>query len=227
MTEQSRAIAIDLRGRTPPRFIAVEGAIGVGKTTLARKLAASLGHAILLEDADNNPFLSRFYRNRKRAALATQLSFLLQRARKLRELGEDGRPAPARVADFLIQKDVLFAKLNLDPDEFHLYQQVYQQLSIDPPKPDLVIYLQASTDVLRSRIDTRGLTMERSISRAYLQRLNEVYSEFFLYYDDAPLLIVNASEIDLANSTADYKDLVDYLLDVRSGRHYFNPTISR
>jgi deoxyadenosine/deoxycytidine kinase len=104
---------------------------------------------------------------------------------------------------------------------------VYRQLTIDAPRPDLVIYLQAPTDVLLARIDNRGLAMERHIEREYLERLNEVYSEFFLYYDDAPLLIVNASEIDLANNAADYTDLVNYLLDIRSGRHYFNPTFFR
>ena len=131
---------------------------------------------------------------------------------------------PVRVADFLIEKDELFARINLESDEFQLYQKVYQQLTIDAPKPDLVIYLQASTDVLLSRIDSRGIAYEQGINRSYLERLNEVYSEFFLYYDDAPLLIVNASEIDLADSEEDYKHLVDYLLDIRSGRHYFNPT---
>jgi len=131
------------------------------------------------------------------------------------------------VADFLMEKDPLFARINLDKDEYQLYEKVYQQLTINAPKPDLVVYLQASTDVLLSRIDNRGLAIERGIDRRYLERLNEVYSEFFLYYDGAPLLIVNANEIDLANSTADYQDLVNYLLDIRSGRHYFNPTFFR
>ena len=126
-----------------------------------------------------------------------------------------------------MQKDHLFAKVNLDQDEFQLYEKIWQQLAIGMPRPDLVIYLQAETDVLLSRIERRGLAMERAIDSTYLERLNQVYSEFFLYYDDAPLLIVNVSEIDLVNSTADYKNLVDYLLDIRSGRHYFNPTSFR
>lgn len=133
----------------------------------------------------------------------------------------------ARVADFLIDKDPLFARINLDRDEYQLYEKVYQQLAINAPKPDLVLYLQVSTDVLLARIDNRGLAFERSIDRGYLERLSEVYSGFFLYYDDAPLLIVNASEIDLANNAADYQDLVNYLLDIRSGRHCFNPTFCR
>ena len=221
---ETRAINIELKGRTPPAFIAVEGPIGVGKTTLAKRLATSFNYTTLLEDAEDNPFLEKFYRNQEQAALATQLFFLFQRVQKIQDLRQTDIFEPVRVADFLMEKDPLFARVNLERDEFQLYEKVYQQLTIDAPKPDLVIYLQASTDVLLSRIDHRGLAYEKGIDRDYLERLNEVYSEFFLYYDDAPLLIVNASEIDLANSVDDYKDLVDYLLDIRSGRHYFNPT---
>ncbi len=222
--EQSGAINIDLKGRTPPAFIAVEGPIGVGKTTLTKRLAASFNYQMLLEEAEENPFLEKFYRNRKQAALATQLFFLFQRAQKIQDLRQADIFEPVRVSDFLIEKDPLFARINLDSDEFQLYEKVYHQLTIDAPKPDLVIYLQASTDVLLSRIENRGIGFEQSINRDYLERLNEVYSEFFLYYDDAPLLIVNASEIDLVHGDGDYQHLVDYLLDIRSGRHYFNPT---
>jgi deoxyguanosine kinase len=217
-------INIDLKGRTPPAFIAVEGPIGVGKTILAKKLAASFNYNTLLEDAEDNPFLEKFYRNRQQAALATQLFFLFQRAQKIQDMRQADIFEPVRISDFLIEKDPLFARINLERDEFQLYEKVYQQLTIDAPRPDLVIYLQASTDVLLSRIDSRGLPFEQGIERDYLERLNEVYSEFFLYYDSAPLLIVNASEIDLVNGETDYRQLVDYLLDIRSGRHYFNPT---
>jgi deoxyguanosine kinase len=223
----TRTITVELKGRTPPTFIAVEGSIGVGKTTLAKKLAASFNYTTLLEDAEENPFLERFYRSREQVALATQLFFLFQRAQKIQDMRQTDIFEPTRVADFLMEKDPLFARINLDRDEYQLYDKVYQQLTINAPKPDLVVYLQASTDVLLSRIENRGLAIERSIDRRYLERLNEVYSEFFLYYDGAPLLIVNANEIDLANSTADYQDLVNYLLDIRSGRHYFNPTFFR
>lgn len=224
MNREAEAINIDLRGRKPPPFIAVEGPIGVGKTTLAMRLAASFNYQTLLEEAEENPFLEKFYRNGKQVALATQLFFLFQRAQKIQDLRQADIFEPVRVADFLIEKDPLFARLNLDSDEFQLYEKVYQRLTIDAPRPDLVIYLQASTDVLLSRIQNRGVPYEQVIGRDYLERLNEVYSEFFLYYDGAPLLIVNASEIDLANGDSDYRHLVDYMLDIRSGRHYFNPT---
>jgi deoxyadenosine/deoxycytidine kinase len=179
---------------------------------------------MLLEEAHQNPFLERFYGNQRHAALATQLFFLFQRAQKINDLRQGDIFADCRVSDFLIEKDPLFARVNLDSDEFQLYQRVYEQLRIEPPTPDLVIYLQAPTDILLDRIHQRGIAHERAIERDYLERLNEVYSEFFLYYDEAPLLIVNASEIDLARGEDDYRHLVDYLLDIRSGRHYFNPT---
>lgn len=213
-----------LRDRQPPGYIAVEGPIGVGKTTLTRRLAETFNYETLLEDAQDNPFLERFYRNRREAALATQLFFLFQRAQKIQQLRQAELFSPVRVADFLIDKDPLFARVNLDRDEFELYEKVFQKLTIDAPKPDLVIYLQAPVNVLQERIEQRGIAAERAIDRSYLEQLNEVYSEFFLYYDGSPLLIVNASMIDLARSDSDYEQLVDYLLDIRSGRHYFNPT---
>ncbi|MCX2983085.1 deoxynucleoside kinase [Halieaceae bacterium IMCC14734] len=215
---------IDLRGRSLPAYIAVEGPIGVGKTTLTKRLAESFNYQTLLEQAEDNPFLERFYQNQKQSALATQLFFLFQRAQQIQDLRQSDIFEPVRVADFLIEKDPLFARITLDSDEFQLYEKIYNQLTIDAPRPDLVIYLQASTDVLLSRIQNRGIGYEKRISREYLESLNEVYSEFFLYYDGAPLLIVNASDIDLVGGDRDYQQLVDYMLDIRSGRHYFNPT---
>jgi len=224
VTQDVKLPGLDLRGRTPPAFIAVEGAIGVGKTTLAKRLAETFNYQALLEKAEENPFLERFYQNRKQGALATQLFFLFQRAQQIQDMRQSDIFEPVRVSDFLIEKDPLFARINLDSDEYQLYEKVFQQLTIDAPQPDLVIYLQASTDVLLSRIENRGVGFEQHISRAYLESLNEVYSEFFLYYDGAPLLIVNASEIDLVTGEKDYQHLVDYMLDIRNGRHYFNPT---
>ncbi len=224
MNPSSDQETLDLRGRTPPPYIAIEGPIGVGKTTLARRLAALFNYQMLLEDAHENPFLNRFYENRREAALATQLFFLFQRTQKIQDLRQQDIFEPVRVADFLIEKDPLFARINLDPDEYQLYEKVYRQLTIDAPKPDLVIYLQASPDRLLERIERRGIASEQNIDRVYLEELNEVYSDFFLYYDAAPLLIVNANEIDLARGDRDFLQFVDYLLDIRSGRHYFNPT---
>ncbi|PID55179.1 MAG: deoxynucleoside kinase [Gammaproteobacteria bacterium] len=215
---------IDLKGRQPPAFIAVEGPVGVGKTTLASKLAHTFNYQALLENTGENPFLEGFYRNARQNALSTQLFFLFQRLQTIADYRQADLFNPVHVADFLIEKDPLFARLVLNRDEYELYEKIYQQLVIDAPKPDLVIYLQAPADVLLRRIRQRGVPYEQNIDLKYLQQLNEVYSEFFLYYDTAPLLIVNASEIDLTSNERDYNHLVDYLLDIRSGKHYFNPT---
>ena len=223
MTERTTA-PVDLRGRTPQPYIAVEGPIGVGKTTLAKRLAELFDYQLLLEDAHENPFLNKFYENRRQNALATQLFFLFQRVQKMDDLKQQDMFKPLRIADFLIDKDPIFAQVNLDPDEFELYQKVYSQMTVDAPTPDLVIYLQASVDRLLERIDRRGIASERTISRQYLEELNEVYSEFFLYYDAAPLLIVNANQLDLVNRQEDFAQLVDYALDIKAGRHYYNPT---
>ena len=224
MTETTTA-PVDLRGRTPQPYIAVEGPIGVGKTTLARRLAELFDYQLLLEDAHENPFLNKFYENRRQNALATQLFFLFQRVQKMDDLKQQDLFKPLRIADFLIDKDPIFAQVNLDQDEFELYRKVFSQMTVDAPTPDLVIYLQASVDRLLERIDRRGIASERTISRQYLEELNEVYSEFFLYYDAAPLLIVNANQLDLVNRQEDFAQLVDYALDIKAGRHYYNPTL--
>ena len=225
--DDSNKSALDdiVRGRNIPQLITVEGPIGVGKTSLAKKLADSFNYETLLEAAEENPFLESFYKNRRQNALATQLFFLLQRAQQIQNMRQKDLFSPVHVADFLIEKDRLFARANLNNDEFKLYQQVYSQLTINSPKPDLVIYLQSPIDVLMDRIYQRGRKSEQNIERDYLELLNEAYSEFFLYYDDAPLLIVNCSEIDIINNDNDYLKLIDYLLDIQSGRHYFNTTI--
>lgn len=207
-----------------PEFIVVEGPIGVGKTTLANKLARSFGSDLLLEGANENPFLEKFYEDPKAAALPTQLFFLFQRAQQLKEMKQEDMFNPVRVADFLVEKDRLFAELTLDADELNLYEQVYSNLTIDTPQPDLVVYLQAPVEVLLDRIQKRGLKHERFIETAYLQRLCDSYVRFFYQYNDAPLLIVNAADIDFANSDADYQMLYQQITEVQSGRHYFNPT---
>lgn len=207
-----------------PAYIVIEGPIGVGKTTLANKLARSFASDLLLEGADENPFLEKFYDNPKAAALPTQLFFLLQRARQLKALNQADMFNPVRVADFLIEKDRLFAELTLDSDELDLYEQVYASLTIDIPRPDLVVYLQAPVEVLLARIQKRGLKHERYIEAAYLQRLCDSYIQFFYQYNNAPLLIVNAADIDFAHNDADYALLHQQIIEVQSGRHYFNPT---
>ncbi|WP_226666245.1 deoxynucleoside kinase [Microbulbifer aggregans] len=214
---------LDLQGKDLPRFIAVEGNIGVGKTTLAKKLAATFNYDTLLEQPEDNPFLERFYRDPKSAALPTQLHFLLQRSQQIQALRQSDLFKPVRVADFLIEKDQLFAEVTLDSDELQLYRQVFDHLTLEAPKPDLVIYLQAPLNVLQERIHKRGIAAERTISNDYLATLNEAYTNFFHYYDEAPLLIVNCAEIDIVDSHKDYLQLVEYLLNVNSGRHYYNP----
>lgn len=206
-----------------PDFIVVEGPIGVGKTSLAKRLAHSFDSELLLEGADENPFLERYYKKPGEAALPTQLFFLFQRARQMQELRQQDLFQPVRVADFLIEKDRLFAELTLQDDEFDLYEQVYANMTIDAPIPDLVIYLQAPVEVLLQRINKRGIDAERRISSSYLQRLVDGYTNFFYQYTAAPLLIVNASEIDLVNSSQDYDLLLEQVQNIRSGRHYFNP----
>ena len=214
---------MDLNIGTQPRFIAVEGPVGVGKTSLAKRLAETFNYDTLLEKTADNPFLTRFYQDRKAAALPTQLHFLLQRAEQIEELRQGDMFQPLRIADFLMDKDPLFAQVTLDDDELRLYQNVYDQLAIDRPTPDLVIYLQAPSEVLMERLNRRGVAMERNIEKGYLNALNEAYQQFFHYYEEAPLLIVNATEINPINNDQDYRNLVQYLLTIKTGRHYYNP----
>lgn len=206
-----------------PRFIAVEGPIGVGKTSLTKRLAETFNYELLLENAEENPFLDRFYQNPRQHALATQLFFLFQRAQQIADSRQSDLFEPVRVSDFLIDKDRLFAELNLEKDEYELYHKVYQHFVIDAPKPDLVIYLQAPTEVLLQRIQKRGIPSEQMIESEYLNQLNRAYTEFFHYYSDSKLLIVNSAEIDLVANDEDYEQLVTYILSLPNGTHYFNP----
>ena len=206
-----------------PRYIVVEGPIGVGKTSLVKRLAATLGSEVLLEEAEANPFLERFYQNPRQAALPTQLFFLLQRARQMQAVRQTDMFQSGRVSDFLMEKDRLFAEVTLEDDELKLYDQVYRQLTLDIPAPDLVIYLQAPVEILLARIARRGLGYEKLIESAYLQRLVDAYARFFHHYVAAPLLIVNAAAANFVDNDKDYNALVEHVHARRSGRHYLNP----
>ena len=207
-----------------PRYIVVEGPIGAGKTALAKRLAQSLSAELILEEALENPFLERFYREGKSAALPTQMFFLFSRARQIEQLRQTDMFATVRVCDYLFAKDRLFAELNLDSDELALYEQIADKLAVEAPVPDLVIYLQASVDVLFERIDRRGIGFEKMIDRAYLEQLTDIYARFFHAYNDGPLLIVNASQIDPVSNDADYEQLFRQIERTTGGRHFFNPT---
>lgn len=206
-----------------PGYIVVEGPIGVGKTSLARRLAQSFDTELLLERVDENPFLERFYKDPKNAALPTQLFFLFQRTQQMQALRQGDMFRPVRVSDFLMEKDRLFAQLTLDDAELRLYEQAYQLMALDAPHPDLVIYLQAPVPVLLERIQRRNRGYEQQISGDYLQQLVESYTRFFHQYQDAPLLIVNAAEFNPVESDMDYNALLEEVLATRSGRRYFNP----
>lgn len=205
------------------RFIVVEGPIGVGKSTLARRIAGSLGADLLLEQSTENPFLERFYRSPAQYALQTQLYFLFQRVQQLKELRQGDLFSPVRVADFMLDKDPLFARLTLDEDELFLYEQVFEQLILEVPKPDLVIFLQAPTGVLVRRIRKRGILFERNMERSFLEELSEAYTRFFLSYHDSPLLMVNAENSNFLDDDEHYALLLEQVQSVQSGRHYFNP----
>ena len=206
-----------------PGYIIVEGPIGVGKTSLARRLAQTFETDLVLEGSDENPFLERFYQDPRAGALPAQLFFLFQRARQIEAMRQADMFQPVRVADFMMEKDHLFAELTLAAEELKLYQQVYDHVTVDAPVPDLVIYLQAPVDILLKRIAKRGIRYERKIDAQYLRNLSEAYARMFLDYEAAPLLIVNAANIDLVDNEADYAALLDQVYITKKGRQYFNP----
>lgn len=209
------------------RFIVVEGPIGVGKTSLACRIGASLSADLVLEQAMQNPFLERFYRNPRAGAFPAQLYFLFQRAQQLAALKQQDLFAPVLVADYLLDKDKLFARVTLDEAEYALYEQVSAKLDVQCPTPDLVVYLQAPVDVLIERIARRGIGFEQHIERDYLTRLNEAYARFFHEYDASPLLIVNAASIDPVNNQSDYDELFAAVTRMKRGRLYYNPMRNR
>ena len=204
------------------RHIVVEGPIGVGKTTLARKLADRFGAETVLEDPSGNPVLERFYREGQRYALPTQLFFLFQRATQQRDLGQRDLFNQAIAGDFLLDKDPLFARLTLDDDELALYQQIFDSLRPQAPTPDLVIYLQAQPDTLVERVRKRGIAMEADISETDLRALVESYSRFFYHYEAAPLMIVNTERLNPIDREDDFAMLVRQITELRGRRSFFN-----
>ena len=206
-----------------PKYIAIEGPIGVGKTTLAHKIAETFNYDVFLEQPAENPFLKSFYRNPKQSALATQLFFLFQRMQQIEDLKQRSLFEPVRVADFLIQKDRLFAEVTLSNEEMNLYDKVYEHLTLDAPSPDLVIYLQAPIEILKERITKRGNINEQYLTLDYLERLNDAYSRFFLDYNSAPLLIINAADINLESNESDYEALVTMIMSNPKGKNFVNP----
>ena len=207
----------------PYNYVVIEGPIGVGKTSLTRRLAEAYSGELVLEQAEENPFLERFYRQPKTAALPAQLYFLFQRSRQLQALRQNSLFKPLRLADYLLEKDRLFARVTLDDEEYSLYEQVYERLALDAPRPDLVVYLQAPVDVLQERIARRGIRYEQSMERDYLQKLVDAYAQFFHHYDSSPLLIVNVADIDFIDNPAHFEQLRAEVARPRRGRHYFNP----
>ena len=205
------------------RYIAIEGPIGVGKTALARRLADSLSGDLVLEELDENPFLERFYRDGKSAALPAQMFFLFARARQIEEMRQPDLLSNVKISDYLCTRDRLFAELNLDAEELKLYDQIAANLAVEAPVPDLVIYLQASVDALMQRLARRNSVCDRYVERGYLERLTDAYARFFHNYDDGPLLIVNASQIDPVSNDADYEQLFQQIERTTGGRHFFNP----
>jgi len=213
-------------GAGPRRgYFVIEGPVGVGKTSLARKLAGELACRLVLEQVDDNPFLEHFYRDIENMALPTQLYFLMSRLRQLREIRQSDLFAQTTVSDFLLDKDRLFARLTLDDRQFELYRRIYDALSAPQAQvaPDLVIYLQAPVEVLMRRIGKRGRRFERLVEEDYLRRLSAAYTDFFHYYDRAPLLIINTGGIDFVENESAWLQLKERILSARGGRNYYNP----
>ena len=204
-------------------YIVIEGPIGCGKTTLARLLSEKFNVQLLSEKAEENPFLPRFYQDAQRYALPTQLFFLFQRSRQIADMNQRDMFNAPTVADFFLEKDPLFARLNLDDEEYTLYHQIYTHLQLKSPKPDLIIYLQTPVDELAERIEERNISYEQEIPHEYIERLADAYSEFFHSYDASPLLIVNNEKLNIIKDETALNLLIDRISQIKSSREYFNP----
>lgn len=203
---------------TTPHYIAIEGPIGAGKTSLATRLAEDLHGRLVLESVEDNPFLAEFYKDRKKHALKTQILFLINRYQQQRHLAQHDLFAQTIVCDYLFSKDRIFASLNLSKDETFIYERIYTLLDTQLPKPDLVVYLQASLDVLKKHIRKRGLAYEKNIEMSYIEELSEAYNRFFFSYTETPLLTVNVTDIDFVKNQADYENVLREILSIKSKR---------
>jgi deoxyadenosine/deoxycytidine kinase len=210
-----------------PRYIAIEGPIGVGKSSLAQILAQKFTSRLVKEEVANNPFLERFYENPRKFAFQTQLFFLLSRYRQQKEVAQGNLFESGVVSDYILAKDKIFALINLEDDEVSLYESIYKLLVSTLPKPDMVIYLQARPEVLLSRVRKRGIAYERNISLDYLKTLSDAYNEYFFHYNETPLLVVNTSEIDFVESPRDLEHLVREVKSVKRGTQHYIPLGSR
>lgn len=206
------------------RYISIEGVIGAGKSSLARKLADKLSANLIMEEFEENPFLEKFYDDRKRYAFQTQMFFLINRYKQQQQLNQQDLFSKYMVSDYIFQKDKIFAYLNLTGEELKLYETIFPLLERDIPKPDLVIFLQSSLDRLVENIRTRGRKFEKNLTRAYLSELSEAYNNFFFKYSNTPLLIVNTTEIDFVNREEDFEELCSQVFrEDRGFMEYFNP----
>lgn len=209
------------------KYIVIEGPIGVGKTSLATLLSMEMNARLFLEKAEDNPFLTAFYKNKKGHAFQTQIFFLLNRFRQQQELLQQDLFKRTTISDYIFDKDRIFAYLNLDENELGLYEQVFSLLDGRIVKPDLVIYLQAEVDMLVERIKRRGREYEKEITLEYLADLNEAYNHYFFHYTESPLLVIQTTEIDFVKSRADLEDLIKQITTMKKGTHYYVPLSSR
>ncbi len=206
------------------KYIAIEGVIGAGKTTLAKLISEKLGADLILEEFEKNPFLQNFYNDRKRFAFQTQMFFLINRYKQQQNLNQQNLFSDIYIADYFFWKDKIFAYLNLNADEIKLYESIFPLLQREIPKPDLVVFLQSSVDRLMYNIKLRGRKFERNITKSYISELSEAYNNFFFKYNDAPLLIVNSTEIDFVKNKKDFNDLCQQIFRTdRALIEYFNP----